>query len=115
VLSFLCDAAVWPQDPVSAARLHPLAAEYAGLNLMGGEFPAAAEVLCLVGSGYSNRRIAEQLVITENTAANHVRNILTMTGAANRTRAAMYAATHGLLQQRPVSGGSRPSAGHGVQ
>jgi DNA-binding CsgD family transcriptional regulator len=231
VMSFLCDAAVWLDDVDVAQQLHPLAAEYAGLNLIGGEFLAVmgsadrqlgsleslleidtardrfaaalemdarmesplhiastltatvthlrragesssraaelaerakalcaqhslvrvrrqldaadqmpqsistrtqetaarrltqpsgltareAEVLCLLGSGLSNRRIARVLVISENTAANHVRNILMKTGAANRTQAAMYAAAHGLLDPAPISGGAGESTPHGVQ
>jgi DNA-binding CsgD family transcriptional regulator len=55
------------------------------------------DVLRLLGAGASNREIAGQLFITENTAANHVRNILMKIGAGNRTQAALYAATHGLL------------------
>jgi DNA-binding CsgD family transcriptional regulator len=55
------------------------------------------DVLRLLGAGASNREIAGQLFITENTAANHVRNILMKTGAGNRTQAAIYASTHGLL------------------
>jgi DNA-binding CsgD family transcriptional regulator len=55
------------------------------------------EVLCLLAEGLSNRQIAGALVISENTAANHVRNIRIKTGCENRTRAAMYAVTHGLL------------------
>jgi DNA-binding NarL/FixJ family response regulator len=84
-----------------------------------------AEVLCLLGSGLSNRRIARALVISENTAANHVRNILMKTGAANRTQAAMYAAAHGLLDAvtitggpitgGPITGGAGESTPHVVQ
>ena len=198
VLAFLCEAAIWLDDRNAAQQLHPLIAEYAGLNLMGAEFLAAlgsadrqlggiesvlglptadqrfvsalemdtrmgspvhmattlachvahlrrvrdgsarmqrmtdrarlliaryglvrvrrlldtadpvsvgrpagltareAEVLRLVGDGLSNRQIAEALLISENTAANHVRNILMKTGAANRTQAARFAATHGM-------------------
>ncbi len=55
------------------------------------------EVVRLVGEGLSNREIARRLVITENTAANHVRSILAKTGSDNRTQAAMYAAAQGLL------------------
>jgi DNA-binding CsgD family transcriptional regulator len=55
------------------------------------------DVLRLLGAGSSNREIAEQLFISENTAANHVRNILVKIGAGNRTQAAMYASAHGLL------------------
>ena len=55
------------------------------------------EVLRLLGEGLSNREIASRLVISENTAANHVRNILAKTGSDNRTQAAIYAAAQGLL------------------
>jgi DNA-binding CsgD family transcriptional regulator len=55
------------------------------------------EVLCLVAAGCSNREIGERLSISGNTAANHVRAILQKTGCANRTEAAAYAASHGLL------------------
>ncbi|HTX96803.1 MAG TPA: AAA family ATPase [Mycobacterium sp.] len=55
------------------------------------------EVLRLLAEGLSNRAIGARLYISTNTAANHVRNILIKTGAANRTQAAMYAADRELL------------------
>jgi DNA-binding NarL/FixJ family response regulator len=55
------------------------------------------EVLRLLGEGLSNREIAARLVISENTAANHVRSILAKTGSDNRTQAAIYASAQGLL------------------
>ena len=55
------------------------------------------EVLKLVAQGMTNRDVADQLYIAENTAANHVRSILRKTGSANRTRAARYAAERDLL------------------
>jgi DNA-binding CsgD family transcriptional regulator/tetratricopeptide (TPR) repeat protein/energy-coupling factor transporter ATP-binding protein EcfA2 len=54
------------------------------------------EVLRLLADGLSNREIGERLFISANTAANHVRNILMKTGAANRTQAARYANQHRL-------------------
>ena len=54
------------------------------------------EVLRLLCVGSSNREIAEQLYVSPNTVANHVRSILTKTNTANRTEAATYAARHGL-------------------
>lgn len=48
------------------------------------------DVVRLLGDGLSNRDIARRLRISENTAANHVRSVLTKTGSANRTQAAMY-------------------------
>lgn len=55
-----------------------------------------AQVLRLLAEGLANREIAGRLVISEHTAANHVRSILAKTGSANRTQAAMYAAGHDL-------------------
>ncbi len=55
------------------------------------------QVLALLAEGLINREIAERLVISENTAANHVRSILTKTGSDNRTQAAIYAAARGLV------------------
>jgi DNA-binding NarL/FixJ family response regulator len=46
------------------------------------------EVASLIAQGYTNRQIAEQLVITRGTAANHVAHILQKFGVANRTQVA---------------------------
>ena len=54
------------------------------------------EVLRLVAAGKSNREVAEELFISLNTVANHVRNILNKTGAANRTEASAFAHQQGL-------------------
>jgi len=54
-------------------------------------------VLGLVARGLSNREIGAQLVISEHTAANHVRSILRKTRCGNRTEAASYAHRHGLV------------------
>jgi DNA-binding CsgD family transcriptional regulator len=67
------------------------------------------DVLRLVAAGLSNREIGERLFITTNTAANHVRSILSKTRAPNRTAAAMYAIQHGLLS--PSRAGPDPSRG----
>ena len=56
------------------------------------------EVLVLVARGLTNREIAEQLTITENTARNHVSRILEKLGLSRRTEAATFAAQHGLLK-----------------
>jgi predicted ATPase/DNA-binding CsgD family transcriptional regulator len=49
------------------------------------------DVLRLIAKGRSNRQIAEELFITENTVANHVKNVLSKTQSTNRTEAAAYA------------------------
>jgi DNA-binding CsgD family transcriptional regulator len=61
--------------------------------------PRELEVLLLVAAGLRNRDIAARLVISEYTAANHVRSILMKTGSANRTQAARFAAVHGLIDE----------------
>lgn len=58
------------------------------------------DVLQLVAEGLSNREIGERLFISANTAANHVRSILSKTDAPNRTKAAIFAAEHDLLAPR---------------
>ena len=55
------------------------------------------EVLRLVALGKSNPEIAELLLISPNTVAHHVTNILNKTSTSNRTEAAIYAAQHELL------------------
>jgi DNA-binding CsgD family transcriptional regulator/tetratricopeptide (TPR) repeat protein len=54
------------------------------------------EVLPLVAAGHTNKRIAELLFISENTAGVHVSNILGKLGVATRTEAAAIAARLGL-------------------
>ena len=55
------------------------------------------EVLRLVAQGRSNKDVAEELFITVNTVANHVKKILSKTDSANRTEAAAYAKDKGLV------------------
>ncbi len=54
------------------------------------------EVLALVAEGYTNRRIAETLFISQSTAGVHVSNILGKLGVTSRTEAAAVAARLGL-------------------
>ncbi|HSH32107.1 MAG TPA: LuxR C-terminal-related transcriptional regulator, partial [Actinomycetota bacterium] len=55
------------------------------------------EVLALLVEGHTNRRIAEELFISESTAGVHVSNILGKLGVATRTEAATVAARLGLV------------------
>jgi DNA-binding NarL/FixJ family response regulator len=52
------------------------------------------DVLRLIAEGRSNQEIADALVISIHTVTNHVKSILSKTGAANRTEAAAYAHRH---------------------
>ena len=55
------------------------------------------EVIRLIALGRANREIATELFISTNTVANHVKNILNKTGAANRTEAAAFAVRESLI------------------
>ena len=55
------------------------------------------EVLRQVARGMSNREIADELYISENTVKNHVRNILEKLHLHNRMEAVMYAMRERLL------------------
>ena len=53
------------------------------------------EVAELIARGYSNRQIADALVLTRGTVANHVAHVLAKVGASNRTQvAALVLKTH---------------------
>jgi DNA-binding CsgD family transcriptional regulator len=73
----------------------------AGLRSIAGAKPSPLsprehEVALLVTRGLTNRQIAEQLVVTEATAAKHVENILNKLGFSSRAQIAgwMAAARH---------------------
>lgn len=55
------------------------------------------EVLRLVAQGYSNKSIAYQLSIAEDTAKNHVKSILKKLEADDRTQAATEAIQRGII------------------
>jgi DNA-binding NarL/FixJ family response regulator len=59
--------------------------------------PREREIAVPVGRGYSNRRIAEALVIAEKTAEVHARNVRQKLGLSTRAQIAAWAAQHGLL------------------
>jgi DNA-binding NarL/FixJ family response regulator len=52
------------------------------------------QVLRLVAGGISNRRIAKELALSENTVANHLTSIFNKTGADNRASATAFAVRH---------------------
>ncbi len=54
------------------------------------------EVLKLIASGYSNKEIARELVVSERTVKGHVSNILNKLGVQDRTQAALFAVKHHL-------------------
>lgn len=59
--------------------------------------PRELQVLRLVAHGMSNREIADELFISENTVKNHIRNILEKLQMKSRMEAAMYAVRSKLI------------------
>ena len=61
------------------------------------------DVLRLLARGLTNKEIAERLVISRKTVANHVEHIYTKIGVSTRTAAGLFATQHGLLgDEEPV-------------
>jgi two-component system response regulator NreC len=60
--------------------------------------PREEEILNLVARGYSNRRIAEELVISESTVRSHIHNLFDKLQLTNRVQAAAFA----LRSRTPV-------------
>jgi DNA-binding NarL/FixJ family response regulator len=58
--------------------------------------PREREILALVGTGASNKEIADRLCLAEGTVKNHVTNILTKLDVRDRTQAALRARQLGL-------------------
>jgi NarL family two-component system response regulator LiaR len=57
------------------------------------------EVLKLIAKGYTNNKIAEELVISVGTVKGHVSNVLSKLHLADRTQAAVYAWQEGIVHR----------------
>ncbi|MGH9069084.1 MAG: response regulator [Acidimicrobiales bacterium] len=97
-------AVVRGQSLISPSMASKLLTEFATLSKRAEQrFPAPTltnrelEVLSLAARGLSNRDIAEQLFISENTVKNHVRNILEKLHLHSRMQAVMYAVRERLI------------------
>ena len=60
--------------------------------------PRDREVLQLLMEGCSNKEIAAQLSLSEETIKGQVRNILSKLGAKDRTHAAMIGLKRGIIE-----------------
>jgi DNA-binding NarL/FixJ family response regulator len=63
-------------------------------NLSDREF----DVLTLMAKGKSNKAIASELHITENTVKFHVSNVMIKVGASDRTHAVVNALQQGIIK-----------------
>jgi DNA-binding NarL/FixJ family response regulator len=100
-------AVVQGQTLISPSMASKLITEFQNLSRMTNDrsqVPAPKltdrelEVLRLVAQGMTNREVADQLYIAENTVKNHVRNILEKLHLHSRMEAVLYAVRENLLE-----------------
>ncbi|HUM70259.1 MAG TPA: response regulator transcription factor [Chloroflexota bacterium] len=71
----------------------------AGVNPFTELSDREMEVLRLIAGGLSNQEIAEKLIIGERTVKSHVSNILSKLHLADRTQAAIFAWSEGIMRK----------------
>jgi DNA-binding NarL/FixJ family response regulator len=66
------------------------------VDLPDGLTAREAEVLALIAAGFTNREIAEQLVVSQTTVKTHINHLFAKIQARDRAAAINYANQHGL-------------------
>lgn len=61
-----------------------------------------SEVLRMVAKGLTNREIAQELFISENTVKNHLRNIMNKLHCRNRAQAIAFGLRAGIVQRQDI-------------
>jgi two-component system nitrate/nitrite response regulator NarL len=56
------------------------------------------EILCAIGKGFNNRKISEELFISEHTVKKHINHIFDKLNIRDRTQAALYANKCGIIK-----------------
>jgi len=74
----------------------PLTPRRAAKQQFGGLTDRERDVAALITRGYSNREIADRLVLSERTVETHVRSILDRLAMSSRAQVAAWAQAHGL-------------------
>jgi NarL family two-component system response regulator LiaR len=87
-------------DPAVAARLVAALAADVEEDPLDRLTPREREVLELIGRGFPNKRIAQELDISEKTVKTHVGRLLAKLGVDDRTQAAVLAVRAGLVGPR---------------
>jgi two-component system, OmpR family, sensor kinase len=77
-------------------------------QLLGNLTQRQLEVAVLIASGLSNQQIAQHLVLTTGTVANHIAQVLDRLGLENRTQVAALIAEVGLHRGGRASGAQEP-------
>jgi len=74
-----------------------------GYNNIAGLTEREISLLQLVANGLSNKEIASELGLAESTVKNRLSILFQKLDVKDRTQAAIYAMTHGLVTSAPVS------------
>jgi DNA-binding NarL/FixJ family response regulator len=88
------------EPPSALAPKRPPGGEHAAGALPVALAPREVEVLRLIARGYTNRQIAQSLLVSVSTVKKHVQRIITKLGVSDRTQAAVKANNMGLLDDR---------------
>ena len=88
---------LYPAEITAVIRDH-LSNALAGEQLRDPLTPRETEVIKLIAESYTNRQIAEALVISEKTVERHRANILEKLGMHDRVQLTRYAIRRGLLE-----------------
>ena len=70
-----------------------------GLSQDFGLTPRERQVIALVGAGYTNKDLARELGISENTAKHHLTNVFDKLGVSNRLELVLFAVEHRLINE----------------
>jgi two-component system, NarL family, response regulator LiaR len=87
-------------DPVVAARLVEALEAGGSDEPLDRLTPREREVLVLIGRGFPNKRIAQELQVSEKTVKTHVGHVLGKLGVVDRTQAAILAVRAGLVDRK---------------
>ncbi len=87
----------WPLLSAAREMLKARASTAGASQKTSGLSPRETEILRLVAGGESNQAIADRLVLSRRTVENHIANVYSKIGAANRVEATRFALDHDLL------------------
>ncbi len=87
-------------DLVDALRDLTKGAEEEGKRRTFGLTPREREIVSAIVAGYTNKDIAQQFSISEQTVKHHLSNIFDKLGVSNRLELALFAVHHQLTEPR---------------
>ena len=86
-------------DLVQALRESGPASPEGAVRSVFGLTPREREILSSVVTGYTNREIAQQFFLSEDTVKHHLSNIFDKVGASNRVELTLFAVHHDLIDR----------------